>query len=55
MVVCITTAKTIKYELREHTLKYLLRSIAKVGYHIPVPDFYVVLHSIRCRKITLID
>ena len=36
-------------------LKDLLGSIAKVpvGYHILVPDFYLVLHGPRCRKSTI--
>ena len=33
-------------------LKDLLGSIVRVGYHIPVPDFYQVLHGLRCRKST---
>ena len=35
-------------------LKDVLGSIARVGYCIPVPDFYLVLHGIRCRKGTII-
>ena len=35
--------------------KDLLGSIAKVGYCIPVPDFYLVLHGIQCRKRTIMD
>ena len=34
-------------------LKNLLGSIVRVGYHIPVPDFYLVLHGLRCRKSTI--
>ena len=34
-------------------LKDLLGSIA--GYSIPVPDFYLVLHGLRCRKNTIMD
>ena len=30
--------------------KDLLGSITEVGYRIPVPDFYLVLHGLRCRK-----
>ena len=26
-----------------------------VGYRIPVPDFYLVLHGLRCRKSTIMD
>ena len=36
-------------------LKYILGSIGRVGYRIPVPDFYLVLHGLRCRKITIMD
>ena len=36
-------------------LKDLLGSIARVGYHIPVPDFYLVLHDLRRRKSTIMD
>ena len=32
-----------------------LGSIARVGYHIPVPDFYLVLHGLQCRKDTIMD
>ena len=31
-------------------LKDLLRSIARVGYCIPVPDFYPMLHGLQGRK-----
>ena len=31
-------------------LKYHLGSIVRVGYRIPVPDFCLVLHGLRCRK-----
>ena len=31
-------------------LKDLLGSIVKIGYRIPVPDFYLVLHGLRCRR-----
>ena len=34
-------------------LKDLIGSIAKVGYCIQVPDFYLVLHGIRWRKSTI--
>ena len=33
-------------------LKDLLGSFVRVGYCIPVPDFYLVLYGLRCRKIT---
>ena len=36
-------------------LKNLPGSIVRVGYRIPVPDFYLVLHGLRCRKSTVID
>ena len=36
-------------------LKDLLGSIVKVGYRIPVPDFYLVLHGLRSRKSTILD
>ena len=36
-------------------LKDLLGSIVRVGYRIPVPDFYLVLHGPRCRKSTIMD
>ena len=31
-------------------LKDLMGSISRVGYCIPVPDFYLVLHGLRFRK-----
>ena len=36
-------------------LKDLLESFVRVGYRIPVPDFYLVLHGLRCRKSTIMD
>ena len=36
-------------------LKDLLGSIVRVGYCIPVLDFYLVLHDLRCRKSTIMD
>ena len=30
-------------------LKDILGSIVRVGYRIPVPDYYLVLHDLRCR------
>ena len=33
-------------------LKDLLGSMARVGYRIPVLDFYLMLHGLRCRKST---
>ena len=36
-------------------LKDLLGSFVRVGYRIPVPDFYLVLHGLRCRKSTIMD
>ena len=35
--------------------KDLLGSITRVWYFILVPDFYLVLHNLRCLKITLMD
>ena len=40
--------------LHSSTLKDL-GSIVRVGYCIPVPDFYLVLHSLHCRKSTIMD
>ena len=31
-------------------LKDLLESIVRIGYRIPVPDFYLVLYGLRCQK-----
>ena len=39
----------------EMHLKDLLGSIVRVGYRIPVPDFYLVLHGLRCQKSTVMD
>ena len=36
-------------------LKDLLGSFVRVGYRIPVPDFYLVLHGLRCRKSTIMN
>ena len=36
-------------------LKDLLGSFVRVGYCIPFPDFYLVLHGLRCRKSTIMD
>ena len=33
--------------------KDLLGSISRVGYRIPVKDFYLVPHGLRCQKNTL--
>ena len=41
--------------LREMHLKDLLGSFVRVGYRIPFPDFYLVLHGLRCRKSTIMD
>ena len=35
-------------------LKDLLRLLVRIGYCIPVPDFYPVLHGICCRKSSVI-
>ena len=34
----------------EMYLKDLLGSFVRVGYRIPVPDFYLVQHGLRCQK-----
>ena len=39
----------------EMHLKDLLGSFVRAGYRIPVPDFYLVLHGLRCRKSTIMD
>ena len=39
----------------EMYLKDLLGSLVRVGFRIPVPDFYLVLHGLRCRKSTIMD
>ena len=39
----------------EMPLKDLLGSFVRVGYRIPIPDFYLVLHGLRCRKSTIMD
>ena len=39
----------------EMHLKDLLGSFVRVGYRIPVPDFYLVLHGLRCRKSIIMD
>ena len=39
----------------EMHLKDLLGSFIRVGHRIPVPDFYLVLHGLRCRKSTIMD
>ena len=36
-------------------LKDLLGSFVRVGYRIPVPDLYIVLHGLRCQKSTVMD
>ena len=41
--------------LHSSTLKDLLGSFVSVGYRIPVPDFYLVLHGLCCRKSTIMD
>ena len=38
-----------------HALKRYPEINPKVGYCIPVPDFYLVLHGFRCRKSTIMD
>ena len=38
-----------------HALKYLLGPIVRVGFCFPVPDLYLVLHGLRCRKSTKMD
>ena len=39
----------------EMHLKDLLGSFARVGYCIPFPDFYLVLHGLCCRNSTIMD
>ena len=39
----------------EMHLKDLLGSFVRVGYRILVPDFYLVLHGLCCRKSTIMD
>ena len=41
--------------LHSSTLKGLLGSIVGVGYRIPVPEFYLVLHGLCCRESTIVD
>ena len=36
-------------------LKDLLGSFVRVGYRIPVPDFYLVLHGLRCHKSAIMN
>ena len=36
-------------------LKDFLGSIVRVGFCIPLLDFYLVLHDLRCRKGTIMD
>ena len=36
-------------------LKDLLGSIERAGYCIPFPDFYLVIHGLRCQKSTIMD
>ena len=36
-------------------LNDILGSFVRVAYCIPVPDFYLVLHGLRCRKSTIMD
>ena len=36
-------------------LKDLMGSFVRVGYRIPVQDFYLVPHGLRCRKSTIMD
>ena len=44
------------YELiGEMHLKNIQGSFVRVGYRIPVPDFYLVLHGLRCQKSTIMD
>ena len=38
-----------------NALKDLLGSFIRVGYRIPVQDFYLVLHDLHCRKSTIMD
>ena len=36
-------------------LKCLMGSIVEVGCRIPVPEFYLALHGLRCRESTIVD
>ena len=36
-------------------LKDLLGSFVRVGYRILFPDFYLLVHGLRCRKSTIMD
>ena len=36
-------------------LKDLMGSFVRVGYCTSVPDFYLVLHGLYCRKSTIMD
>ena len=47
---CVTQAPHIYVHLQD-----LLGLFVRVGYRIPVPDFYLVLHGIRCRKSIIMD
>ena len=38
-----------------NALKRSPGSFVRVGYRIPVPDFYLVLHGLCCRKNTIMD
>ena len=48
---------TLFYTITHGAMHYkdLLGLITKVGYCIPSPDFYIVLHGLQRRKNTLMD
>ena len=47
---CINGKKRFGTVFGDMNLNDLLGSIARVGYHIVVPDFYLVLHGLRYKK-----
>ena len=53
--VCVCVCEFILYENAKRVYFILLGSFVRVGYRIPVPDFYLVLHGLRYRKSTIMD
>ena len=39
----------------EKHLKDLMGSLVRVGYRMTFPDFYLVIHGLRCRKTNIMD